>query len=176
MLLDEGMDTGPVFLTESTPIGEGETAEDLMARLKGMGAALLVETLKQLVAGDITATAQDDTLATYAPILDKRDGCIDWTLSADVIARRVRGLSPWPGTYTTISGKKLSIHRARALEGVGNGAVGSVVECVENAIVVKCGEGTLLIEELQLEGKRRMEAAEFLRGYGVEKISNEVLS
>ena len=181
MLLDEGMDTGPVFLTKSTPIGTGETAGVLMVRLSQLGAELLVETLKQLVAGDITATAQDDTLATYAPILSKKDGRIDWTLSAEEVARKVLGLSPWPGTYTALSGKKLSIHKARALKGNGNGskAVGSIVECegeCEDALAVICGEGLLKIEALQLEGKRRMDTAEFLRGYGVEKILGEVLS
>lgn len=178
MLLDEGMDTGAVFLTESTPIGADETAEELKTRLSGLGSKLLVETLKRLVADDegIEAVAQDDALATYAPILKKEDGRIEWTLPAEELARRVRGLSPWPGTYTTLNAKKLSIHMARAIEGGANDseAVGSVVEC-DDTVAVVCGRGLLKIEALQLEGKRRMEAKEFLRGYGRDKMLGAVL-
>ncbi len=179
MLLDEGMDTGAVFLESSTSIGADETAGELTVRLSTIGAELLIETLKKLIAGDITAIAQDDNLATYAPILTKADGLIDWTLSSEVIVRRVRGLSPWPGTYTKLDGKKFTIHRAHSVDGakaLGVSEAGTILECRDDTIVVRCGEGSLLIEELQLEGKRRMPAKDFLRGYGVKNICEKVFS
>jgi len=113
MLIDEGLDTGPVLLSRATPIGAEETAADLEARLAVVGAEVLLETLRGIGAGTLKAVPQDHAHATLAPIIRKEDGRLDWTMPAEVLARRVRGFHPWPGTFTAWQGQPLKVLRAR---------------------------------------------------------------
>jgi methionyl-tRNA formyltransferase len=162
MKMDVGLDTGDILLQCETEIGPEENAVELMERLSRLGADLLSETLSELPT--IKPRKQDDSLATYAPILAKEDGKFDWSLPADEIAKRVRGFQPFPTTYTSLDGKKLTLWKAVAMTG-DEGEPGSVVASEGDELVIACGSGTSLkIEEIQLEGKRRMTARDFLNG------------
>src|SRR5207247_7399455 len=114
MQIDEGLDTGPTLLARSTPIGEDETAPELERRLAGMGAQLLIETLRGLADGVVQPKPQDPARATLAPMIRKEDGALAWSSAADVLARRVRAFQPWPGTVTALGGRALKVLRARA--------------------------------------------------------------
>jgi len=168
MQMDEGMDTGPVLLQAKTTIGDQENAGELGTRLGRMGAELLREGLPRLEKGELTAVAQDNELATYAPVLTKADGLVDWSFTALQIANRVRGFSPWPGMHTTRAGSRLIITRARALAQASHAPPGTVVSAKAEGIQVSCGNGTLAITAVKPEGKREMEIREFLAGYNVE--------
>ena len=173
MLMDRGMDTGPVFLIEETTIGEDETAGELSGRLSLIGAELLVKTLRLVSEGKITPLAQDSNRATFALPLKKEDALIDWSLSAGEIKNKVRGLCPKPGAYTYLKGKVLKIYRGKVLPDNSRGtSMGTIIEADKEGIAIKCGKGIFLVTELQLEGKNRMSASEFLKG---RKIGNEVL-
>jgi methionyl-tRNA formyltransferase len=167
MQMDSGLDTGPVFLQSSTPIGPRETAPELMQRLAVIGADLLSETLRQFC--DLESKPQDGGRATFAPILKREDGQIDFVLDAFQIERRVRGFQPWPGAYTLLDGKRLIIWAA---DGVGEGGLGirgEVLEANGDRLAVSAGDGTVLrIEELQPEGKRRMSVRDFLNGISLK--------
>ena len=164
MLIDEGLDTGPVLLTRRTPIGEEETALELEARLARLGAELLVETLDGLASGRVRPVPQDHARATHAPIIGKEDGRIDWTQPADAITRRVRGFHPWPGTVTTFAGRELKVLRARVTTPRA-GAPGEVIAVERDGLVVACGRGTaVLLVEVQPESRRPMPAPAFAAG------------
>lgn len=168
MLMDEGMDTGPVFFCEKTPIEHGETAGELSGRLSFLGAGLLARTIGLLLEGNFAPTAQEHDLATCAPILKKEDGRIDWTKSAGRIADLVRGLHPWPGAFTSWKGL-IKVHGGRAVEEGPQGAEpGTIVEA-RDAIRVACGQGVFEITELQPENKKRMPAADFVKGYRIQE-------
>jgi methionyl-tRNA formyltransferase len=164
MLMDEGLDTGPVLLQRRTEIGPSETAPQLLERLSLDGAELLGETLARL--GELEPRPQDDAGATLAPILKREDGLIDWSLTAPDIERRVRGFQPWPNAYTSREGRRLILWRASVAEGAGDERqAGEVVTARGDELVVRCGGGTALrVEELQPEGKQRMRARDFLNG------------
>lgn len=167
--IDEGLDTGDILLQCETQIGEEETAVMLRARLARMGADLLIETLAGLEAGTIRPRPQDHSQATLAPMLRKEDGRIDWSRTAEEIVRRVRAFVPWPGAYSWLRGKLLHLWRARALGAGGAGAPGTLAAQGER-LLVSCGQGSVLeIFELQLEGRKRMPAAEFLRGFRLKQ-------
>lgn len=169
MLMDEGLDTGPILLQRAVRIEERETATELMARLSVLGADLLSETLKRL--DRIEPTEQRASEATFAPILRREDGLIDWALSATEIERRVRGLQPWPNAYTLLHGRRLVVWRAGLVGPVEDSApCGEVLEASGDRLAVSCGEGTALrLEEVQPEGKRRMSVRDFLNGALVRK-------
>ena len=157
------LDAGPILLQRSTPIGADESAPEVLARLAPLGADLLVETLEGLARGAIEPREQNHAEATFAPILKREDGQIDWSLSAAEIANRVRGFDPWPGAYTAFRGKRLRIRRAHAIDGRADAGR---IEAAAGAIRIGCGGGGLLEAlELQLEGRNRIAAAEFIRGY-----------
>ncbi len=165
MLIDEGLDTGPTLLSRSTPIGPKETALELEARLAEMGAALLIETLDGLVRGTLVPRPQLHEGATLAPIIEKAQGHVDWTLPAEVIDRRVRGFYPWPGTTTSWSGRPLKILRASAVSGTGPEAPGTIVSADREGLVVACGGGTRLrLHEVQPESRKPMPASAFAAG------------
>jgi methionyl-tRNA formyltransferase len=165
MLIDEGLDTGPILLARATPIGAEETTPELEARLAGLGGGLLVETVDALARGTVRPVPQDDARATHAPILRKEDARIDWTLRAEAIARRVRGLQPWPGTATTWNGRDLKVLRARVDEAATDAAPGTIIACDADGIVIACGEGTCLrLLEVQPESRRPMPARAFAAG------------
>lgn len=163
MRIDAGLDTGDILLQRETAIGEEETALELAPRLAAMGATLLVETLAGLEAGLIAPRPQDSAQATYAPLLKKEDGLINWNRPAPEIHNRVRGLLPWPGCYTGFRGQLLHIWKARLGEG-GAGKPGAL-RAAQGRLWVDCGEGTSLeLLEVQLEGRKRMAAGAFLSG------------
>ena len=167
MLLDEGMDTGPILLQREVPIEEGETADRLGARLAEEGARLLVETLDGLEAGTVRPRPQPEEGATVTPLLERGMGKVDWSLPAEAIAARLRGFTPWPGLYTRLRGERLKLH---ALEPVtppppGPEPPGTVLEAGPDGIVVRCGGGgAVRITELQREGRRRLPVRAFLAG------------
>jgi len=168
MQMDEGMDTGAMLLQEAIPITSDDTAGSLSERLAQLGGRLLVETIARLKAGTLVPRPQDASQATMAPLLKKEDGVIDWTLPAAVLANRVRGLSPWPGAYTTIvGGDRWTIWRALALPGPVTKPPGMVVAVTTKAIHVATGAGVLAVTELQPANSRRMTVSQYLAGHPV---------
>jgi len=168
MRLDEGLDTGDTLLRREVPIGAAETAEDLYPKLAGIGAEVMIQTLAGLESGAIKPQRQDHGAATLAPILTRDDGKIDFALSAKEIYDRWRGFQPWPGAWTTLEGKKLLVSRMLPAHVAASAEPG--VAHVENGrLYAGCGEGSWIgLEEVQLEGKRRMAASDFLRGHALE--------
>ncbi len=171
MLLEEGLDTGPILLQQTIEIGPDETAVSLFERMAREGAPLVVETLAGLDAGTIQPQAQNHEGATYAPLLDREDGRMDFVVrTAHELYNRWRGFQPWPGAFTTIEGKKLSVHRMAVVAGpsvVQNSRSGEVILEGERFFAA-CAEDTWLeFLEVQLEGKKRMAVAELLRGMHV---------
>ena len=164
MLMDAGMDTGPILSQATCAIGPQDTTGTLTARLAELGASLLTETLPRWLADEIEPQLQHDELASYAPMIRKADGRINWTLSAEQIARLVRAYQPWPGATTFWNGKPLKLLRVQALpEEAVDGPQGRVVAWGDGA-AVGTGQGLLLLEELQLAGKRALPIGDFLRG------------
>lgn len=169
MQMDAGMDTGPMLAQRSIYIGDQETAPELSTRLAQFGAELLSETLPRIERGGIEPVMQDHREATYAPMLKREDGLIDWRMTARQIANRVRAFQPWPGTYTNFRGGRLIVWRAH--EAVTRGDAdssakpGTILNIDENGIEVVCSDASaLLIEEVQIEGRRRVSAREFANG------------
>jgi methionyl-tRNA formyltransferase len=161
MQIDAGLDTGNMLLKAETEIWPDENAVELGKRLAVMGADLLIETLEGLRQGTIQPQKQDPAAATYAPILKKEDGLIDWSQTAQAIHNRVRGLQPWPGAYTRFRGQTLHIWRSRPAES-SQGRPGCFASLKPPR--VRCGAGLLELLEVQLEGRKRMAAADFANG------------
>lgn len=167
MLLDPGMDSGPMLLRREVTIAPDETAGSLHDKLAPVAAELLVETLAGIAAGTVTPTPQDGRQATIAPMLKKEDGRIDWTRTAVEIERRVRGLNPWPGSYTGMNGETLKVIRVK-VEAGKRGAAGEVLACGKEGILVATGEGTVRLVEIQPPGKKAMDACAWLSGHCLE--------
>jgi methionyl-tRNA formyltransferase len=162
MKVDTGLDTGDILLQRATAIDENETAVELMSRLSLMGADLLAETIANF--DRIRPTVQDDAAATFAPILKREDGRIDWTTTAREISNRVRAFQPFPTAWTTFADKHLTIWRAQ-VEHVDRAAPGTILDAKGDSLLVGCGGQTALrLVELQTEGKRRMSARDFING------------
>lgn len=168
MLMDEGMDTGAILLQEKIPIVPEDTAGSLSPRLADLGGRLLVETLAQLKAGTLTPRPQNHAQASLAPLLKKEDGVIDWSLSATMIANRIRGLTPWPGAYTFLQADRWMIYRATAMDEAATSAPGHITAVTKDAIHVATGQGVLSIRELQPANGRRMPAAQYLAGHSLQ--------
>jgi methionyl-tRNA formyltransferase len=167
MRIDAGLDTGDMLLAQVCPIGVEETAVDVYECLAPVGAQLMVKTLAGLECGTIFSQKQDDVQASLAPILKREDGWIDFARTAKQIYDRWRGFQPWPGAHTLLRGKKLIVQRMRLATAADVEAGVLMVE--GDSMLVGCGEGTVLeLVEVQMEGKKRMGAAEFLRGYQVK--------
>lgn len=171
MLMDEGLDTGPMLSRMSVPVHPSTTTATLHDQLADIGAHLLLTTLQDWCEGNITAREQDAGLATYAAKLEKTEAVIDWQQSAIEIDRQVRAFNPWPVAETTLNGERLRVWCSRidsdsALPASDRPA-GSVVQSDRSGIRVQCGTGTLVIEELQLPGKRSMSAADFVNANDV---------
>jgi methionyl-tRNA formyltransferase len=173
MKMDAGLDTGDILLQSEIPIGKQETAAELMQRLSLIGADLLAETLENL--DSITPRKQDDSQATLAPIMQKADGLIDWDLTATEILNRVRGFQPFPTSYTNFQGKKLTVWKADVQSSPNQvlpertSETGTILEAKKDDLLVACRDNTVLqLLELQLEGKRRMTARDFLNGTKLE--------
>lgn len=169
MMMDEGLDTGDILEKIVMPIAEGETGGSLHDKLKEAGAGLILTTLRKLEEGTMVRTPQTEEGASYAKQLNKQMGDIDWAMEGESIERLVRGLDPWPGTYTGWNGKTIKIWKARVLQEENDGVCGEVVVSDRHRLFVKTGKGTLSILELQPEGKKRMAVEEFLRGYPVKE-------
>ena len=165
MLLDEGMDTGPVLAQRETPIGEEETCDKLTTRLFDMGANLLVKTLEEWSAGRIASTPQDDAKATITRRLQRSDGRIDWSDTAESIARRVRAFTPWPGTFTTWRGRTLKILEAESLDATLAEPPGTVIAMNDLGVATVAGQGALRLVRIQIEGRRASSVSDFIRGY-----------
>jgi len=166
MLLDSGMDTGPVLLQESMEIPPDATAGDISGELSLLGGKLLVKTLAGLRDGSVTATPQDHEKATTSRLFDKEFQKVDWADSAVRVAAKVNALSPFPSARAFLGGKLVKLLRARPLD--MSGAPGEVLDVSGEGFVVGCSEGAALILEVQPEGKRAMDAASFVRGGGVK--------
>lgn len=169
MHMDVGLDTGDIILQEKIPIAADETGGSLHDKLAGLGAKLLVKVLKQLEDGTAMRIPQDNAGATYVKMLSKEMGNIDFTQPAQYIERLIRGLDPWPSAYTKLNGKTLKLWKARVREYSSGAKPGEVVEVNKDSFAVMTGKDALEILELQLEGKKRLSAEEFLRGYRMEK-------
>jgi len=163
MNMDVGLDTGAMLVKKSLAIGPEETTGELHDRLALLGREAMEETLRLLCAGTLVAEPQHDALSNYAPMLKKEDGLIDWSRSAEAIHNQVRGLDPWPGAYTLLDGEVLKLARTRAQAAPG-GEPGAILTAGAAGVEIACGSGSLLVRELQLPGKKRLPAAEFLRG------------
>ena len=167
MLIDEGLDTGDILLQRATTIGEEETAVELGQRLATMGAELLVETLEGLEKGTIKPKPQDHSRASYAPMIKKSQGQIDWKQPAEKIFHLVRGMQPWPGAFTYFRGKLFHIWRARLSGSAGQRPPGTLF-VDGRRLLVSCGDDRALeLVEVQLEGRKRMPAEDFMRGYRI---------
>jgi len=181
MQIDEGLDTGAIYLQRATPIGDAETAPQVLSRLAVLGAELFSETLARL--DELEPRPQAEDAATLAPILSREDGLIDWGTSAFKIERRVRGFQPWPNAHTQFRGQRLVIHQAIARnmfdeEESGEIAIaGELIKAHGDELEVQCGEQSRFqILEAQLEGKRRMSARDFINGMHVgvgERLGDE---
>ena len=166
MLMDAGLDTGDILLTSETPIGADETAGELFDRLAALCPALLLQTLKGLEAHAIIPKKQNEKDATYVGVLSKEMAAIDWNDSAAAIHNKVRGMNPWPVAKTVFCGKILKIFAGRPLNAAARYPAGSLY-CEKGDLFVSCGEGVYRIDELQLEGAKRMNSSDFLRGHPV---------
>lgn len=170
MQMDEGLDTGPMLATARTPIDPDETAQALAARLSRMGADLLRAELARVVRGELAAVPQDDARATLAPLLTKEDGRLDFGWPAKRVHDRVRGMSPWPGAFALFGGDVVKVHRTRlGSDGRTDAAPGTVVPSDRSVVRVACGDGlTVDLLELQDAGKKRLPAAQYRAGHGIE--------
>lgn len=166
--MDEGMDTGDVILQKEIEISEDETSGGLSERLSAIGADLLFETLGLIEQGRAPGRKQDEDCATYAPLIKKEDGLIDWSKPAIEIHNLIRGLNPAPGAYSYFGDKRIKIYRSRVAQyESGNKKIGETISLGGQEMVVKCGEGALSILELQPEGKRPMNTKSFLTGHRI---------
>jgi len=165
MLMDRGMDTGPILAQEKVGVSFMDTTGSLTSRLADVGARLLLETLPKWRGGKLRPQAQDESQSTYSKLIISEDAEIDWYLSAVELWRRVRAYNPWPGCYTWCQGKRLKIHEAIPLDDMAKGELGEVISLTEPpAVGVVTGHGILGLGQVQLEGKRPMKADEFVRG------------
>jgi methionyl-tRNA formyltransferase len=162
MQMDAGMDTGPTFLVHKIPVTDEDTSGTMHEKLSLLGAAALAEGLALLAAGTLRGTVQHDSLATAAPMLEKEEGRIDWSQPARAVRDRVRAVDPWPGAFTVLDGEIVKCWGAKILS--GSGAPGVVLGADREGLWVGCGEGVVALAELQLPGRKRMEARALLAG------------
>ena len=165
MQMDAGLDTGDILLQREMEIGQDENAIELMSRLSQLGAGLLSETLAKY--DEITPIPQNDSSASFAPLMEKEDGFADWTMPAEDIANRVRGFQPFPAVFTFYNGSRVTIWEAIAEAAMGQNSLqqGEIVAARGDDLLIACGQGTVLrIKEIQPEGKRRMSVRDFVNG------------
>ena len=168
MKLVEKMDAGAIYLQERLALSGDDTTGSLQGKLTPIGARLLIETLRRIKDGSLSAQEQDESLATPAPILKKDDGRIDWNKSALEIARRVRGLDPWPGSFTHVGGKLLKVHRMDIIATQRTGNPGEVVRADSGGFWVSTVAGVVALAEVQWENKKRLAGVEFIKGARVK--------
>ena len=166
MRMDPGLDTGPILLQEKTHIGTHETAGELHDRLSNISATFLLKTLQRLAQNGIDEMPQDDTLATYAAKIDRNTGHMLWDRPADHVSALIRGLDPWPGAYTTVNGKTLKLFSSRMVNaGIAGTVPGRIKGHSKEGLLVETADGVVLVQALQLSGKKRLSALDFLRGF-----------
>jgi len=168
MYLCREMDAGDMIDTSTTPIGENETAGELLDRLAVIGAQLLEKTLSRMEKGEVERTPQDSSKATYAPMLDKSMCPIDWTKTAQQVHDQVRGLHPWPVATTHIQGTFFKIHATVIVPGKEGAQPGTILGLTKTGLQIACGEGAVEIRSLQAEGGKRMAAPDYFRGHPLE--------
>lgn len=168
MQMDEGLDTGDIISQREVLIAQDETGESLFEKLSVVGAELLAETLEGIRRGDAVKRKQDDSQSTYARMLKKEDGRIHWNRTSKQIEQQIRGMNSWPSAYTIWNGKTLKIWKAQWNQSVHAHAPGTILDVEKESVMVACGEGIIRIQELQLEGKKRMPVKDFLLGYHME--------
>jgi methionyl-tRNA formyltransferase len=164
MQMDEGMDTGDVFTMREVPIGPDMNAAELAVALSACARVVVREDLRRAVEGAITAAPQDHAGATHARMLTKDDGRIDWSKPAARVHDHARGMTPWPGAFSTLNGKLIKILATRRAEGAADGAPGEVVTAEKDRVEVACGEGRIAILRAQLEGKKPLDARDLVTG------------
>jgi methionyl-tRNA formyltransferase len=170
MLMDEGMDTGDILLQEKIKIDKNNTVGDIHDKLADLGAEIIIKTLAMISNNEIKPIKQDNCLVTYAPKLDENVEKIEWNDEAENIYNKVRGLNPWPGAYTRIHNKRLKVWKTELLNNYSRNNAGKIIDVIpDKGIVIGTGKGELVITELQLQGKKRMNAPSFLRGYQINK-------
>jgi len=168
MLMDAGLDTGDILLSESTPISAEDTAASMHDRLARTGARLLIKTLSGLMQDRLTPLKQDNDLTSYAPLLTKKDGRIDWQKPAAKIETFIRGMFPWPGAFTFVGSKRLKVFKAQALDLEFDKTPGTVLKRFSNELLVSTGQGALSILEIQGASGKRLDIIDYLRGNSVE--------
>ena len=167
MYLTREMDAGDIIDVSKTPIGENETAGELLDHLAVLGAELLSRTLTRFESGKVPATPQDASGVSYAPMLDKSMCPIDWTKTAQQVHNHVRGLHPWPVATMELQGKTFKVHATRVVE--GSGKPGEILSLTKTGLRIACGEGAVEIISLQAEGGKRMAAPDYFRGHPLER-------
>ncbi len=168
MYMDVGIDTGDMIHKQEVKIEDTDTGGSLHDKLSIVGAKLLMKTLEEVQHNTAPREKQDDSLSNYAPMLEKSLGNIDWEKGATQIDLLVRGLNPWPSAYTYLGSKVLKIWSATVIEEELSGSPGEIVKITKEGFIVKCGQESLLLNEVQLQGKKRMPADAFLRGYDIK--------
>ena len=163
MQMDAGLDTGPVISVARCPIESEDTSGSIYQKLSALGAPTLLTALEKIEAGVAIAEQQDNSLSTYANKIDKSEALIDWSISADQLARRVRAFNPFPATYSHIAGDRVKIWQAYARDADSSHTAGTIIEASDAGILVQTGQGQLLISEIQLAGKSKMPVAELLK-------------
>jgi methionyl-tRNA formyltransferase len=164
MQMNEGLDTGPMYVQESTPISASDTSETVHDRLAVLGAEMVGRYLDEILAGKIAAREQNDNLATYAPMIKKDEGRIDWQESASAIDRHIRAMTPWPGAFSEWEGQNLKILDARPLSGPSLAVIPGTAALIDGQIVVQTGDGLLALNQVQLAGKKALSAVSFVNG------------
>ena len=167
MVMDKGMDTGDILLIRETSIEKDDDAKSLHDKLAEQGGKLVLETLARLEKNDLLPTPQNSDLASYAPKLKKEESLIDWEMPANNILNKIRGLTPWPGTYTLFNGKRLCILKSEVIKGEPSDCPGYIQRITDSGIEVGTGEKRLKITELKPEGKKAMPVKSFLSGYKI---------
>jgi methionyl-tRNA formyltransferase len=166
MLMDEIMDHGPIVAEEAIRIAPDDTSGTLHGKLADLGANLLIKTLPKWLNRELEPQDQDMTQVTYTKILKRDDGRINWSKPAIEIERQIRAFTPWPGVFTEIDGKRLKIIKAKIANESGSKNAGEVLKTSSGELAVVCGESSLILEKVQLEGKKEVSGKEFLNGYG----------
>ena len=168
MLMDKGLDTGEILLSETVPIRPDDTAGSLHDRLADAAARVLARTISGFESGEIRPIPQNHAAATYAPLLSKSDGRIDWSKPAEEVERFIRGMSPWPGAFTFMGDMRLRIFRADVCRATEPRPPGTVIRGFDNELRVACGKDALCLQEIQAESGKRMDIARFLQGKSIE--------
>lgn len=166
--MNEGIDTGDMIAKTEVLLEEGETGGSLHDKLAKAGAELCVKAMQAIEAGTAVYEKQDDSRSSHTRMLKKQLGCIDWNQSAEEIERFIRGLNPWPSAYTYFGQKVLKVWRAHIEEGIAGAVPGQIARVSASELIVQTGKGSLSIDELQLEGKKRMRTPDFLRGFSIK--------